>query len=155
VEASRAACPDDVPEIARLARALRAELSSTRGGPVWSQREALPEPLDDAYATMLERDDAHVVVGTIDGVIVGFAAVVVETLHDGARLGVITDLYVEAGAREVGVGESMVAAVLAFCTEARCIGVDAYALPGNRAAKNFFEESGFTARVLVMHRSVL
>jgi hypothetical protein len=32
-----------------------------------------------------------------------------------------------------------------------CSGVDATALPGNRATKNFFEESGFTARLLVMH----
>jgi hypothetical protein len=36
---------------------------------------------------------------------VGFAAVVVEQLRSGARLGVITDLYVEPEAREVGVGE--------------------------------------------------
>ena len=32
-----------------------------------------------------------------------------------------------------------------------CNGVDATALPGNRATKNFFEMSGFTARLLVMH----
>jgi hypothetical protein len=32
-----------------------------------------------------------------------------------------------------------------------CSGVDATALPGNRATKNIFEESGFTARLLVMH----
>ena len=29
--------------------------------------------------------------------------------------------------------------------------MDAMALPGHRSAKNFFEESGFTARKLVMH----
>ena len=30
--------------------------------------------------------------------------------------------------------------------------VDAFALPGHRATKNFFEEEGFTARALIMHR---
>ncbi len=34
------------------------------------------------------------------------------------------------------------------------MGVDTLALPGHRAAKNFFEESGFTARALVMHRAL-
>ena len=82
----------------------------------------------------------------------GFAALLIDVLHDGARLGVITDLFVEEGAREVGVGEAMVGQLVAFCSEAGCIGVDALALPGARAAKNFFEESGFVARAIVMHR---
>ena len=33
-----------------------------------------------------------------------------------------------------------------------CIGADALALPGNRATKNFFEQNGFVARSIVMHR---
>lgn len=152
MEASRPAEPDDVPRVAELARALRAELRTMRGGAVWAEREALAEPLDDAYAALLDRDDACLVVGTIDDVVVGFAAVVVDVLHDGARLGIVTDLFVEEGARSIGVGEAMVERVVAFCAEAGCIGVDALALPGARAAKNFFEESGFTARALVMHR---
>ena len=103
MEASRPAEPDDVPRVAELARALRAELRTMRGGAVWAEREALAEPLDDAYAALLDRDDACVVVGTIDDVVVGFAAVVVDVLHDGARLGIVTDLFVEEGARSIGV----------------------------------------------------
>jgi hypothetical protein len=33
-----------------------------------------------------------------------------------------------------------------------CVGVDAPALPGSRSAKAFFEDNGFIARMLVMHR---
>ena len=131
---------------------MRAELRAMRGGAIWVEREAFAEPLDDVYAALLERDDACLVVGTIDDVVVGFAALLIDVLHDGARLGVITDLFVEEGAREVGVGEAMVGQLVAFCSEAGCIGVDALALPGARAAKNFFEESGFVARAIVMHR---
>ena len=36
-------------------------------------------------------------------------------------------------------------------TREGCVGIDAFALPGHRAAKNFFEEQGFTARAIVMH----
>ena len=82
---------------------------------------------------------------------IGFAAVVVEQLRSGARLGVVTDLFVEPEAREVGVGEVLVDALVEHCRAAGCIGVDATALPGHRAAKNFFETHGFTARALTMH----
>ena len=34
------------------------------------------------------------------------------------------------------------------------MGIDATALPGNRATKNFFEAHGFTARLLVMHHAL-
>jgi GNAT superfamily N-acetyltransferase len=152
MEASRPAGHDDVARVAELARAMRAELRQVRGGAIWIEREALAEPLDDAYAALVDRDDAHVVVGTIDDVVIGFAALVIDVLHDGTRLGVITDLFVDEGARAIGVGEAMVGQLIAFCSKAGCIGIDALALPGARAAKNFFEESGFTARVLVMHR---
>ena len=123
-----------------------------RGGELWLSREARAEPLDDAYRALIEREDALVVIGTIDGTPVGFGAVEVETLRNGERLGVITELFVEEEARSVGVGESMAGALLAFCAKEKCCGVDARALPGHRAAKNFFEEQGLTARALVMHR---
>jgi hypothetical protein len=43
--------------------------------------------------------------------------------------------------------------LVGFCRAAGCAGVDAFALPGHRAAKNFFESAGFTARALVMHHA--
>ena len=90
-------------------------------------------------------------VGTIDDVVIGYALARAEVLRDGTQLGVIDDLFVEEGARAVGVGEAMIGALVEWCGERGCRGIDAMALPGHRAAKNFFEESGFTARKLVMH----
>lgn len=123
-----------------------------KGGALWAVREARPEPLEDAYGALLDGDDALLVVGTLDSVVIGFGAVEVETLRSGERLGVITDLFVEPDARAVGVGEALAGDLVEFCTARRCVGIDALALPGHRAAKNFFEESGFTARAIVMHR---
>ena len=48
------------------------------------------------------RDDVLVVVGTIDGTPIGFGAVILERLRSGRTLGVITDLFVEEGARRSG-----------------------------------------------------
>jgi GNAT superfamily N-acetyltransferase len=154
VEPARAASPSDLPVLVDLARALRDEMRERRGGVLWATREAAPEPHEETLESLLGRDDASVVVGTIDGSIVGFATVEIETLRDGTRLGVIGDLFVEREARAVGVGESIAELIIEFCTAAGCIGIDAYALPGARETKNFFERSGFTARALVMHHKL-
>jgi len=151
LEAVRAATPDDLPALVALAGALRAELTPMRGGRIWAVREARPGPPDEAYGALLRNPATCVVVGTIDGVIVGFGVATVEPLADGRRLGVVSELFVDEEARAVGVGEGMLENLVTFCRREGCVGVDAFALPGHRAAKNFFEESGFTARAIVMH----
>jgi GNAT superfamily N-acetyltransferase len=124
-----------------------------RGGAIWAAREARPEPLDDALPELLHRDDTCVVVGTIDDVVIGFGVGRLERLRDGRLLGIIDELFVEPEARAVGVGDAIVEELLLFFVANGCIGADALALPGNRATKNFFEQHGFVARSLVMHRS--
>jgi len=140
--AVRPATPEDDVRIAALAEDAIAEQVDKRGGRVWSQREALRAPGDDGVTF----------VGTIDGVVVGFAAVGIDELADGSRLGVVTSIFVEPGAREVAVGEALLDEVIAWCTARECIGIDAHALPGNRETKNFFESFGLVARAIVVHR---
>lgn len=154
MEGARAATVDDLPVVERLAVAARDELGPMRGGRIWAAREATPEPSTENLAALLVRDDARVAVGTIDDTVVGYGIVLVETLRTGERLGVITDLFVERGAREVGVGEALLDLLLGLARSRGCAGVDAIALPGHRATKNFFEGAGFTARALIMHRSL-
>jgi len=153
-EHCRQATVDDLPRIAELADTLLAETVDTKGGPIWSSREARPAPHLDSYRALIERDDTCMVVGTIDEVVVGFGVAEIEPLRTGADLGVVTDLYVEPEARGIGVGEAIIDCLLAFCGERGCIGVDALALPGARATKNFFEGHGFTARALLMHHKL-
>lgn len=155
MEGSRPATVEDISRIAELAGLARHELAPMKGGTLWATREAIAAPFEDAYSALLARDDALVVVGTVDDTVVGFGVVALEELRTGDTLGIVTDLFVEPDARAVGVGEAMAEALVAFCTARRCVGIDALALPGHRAAKNFFEESGFTARALVMHRPLV
>ena len=151
MEAVRPATPTDLPGLAELADRALEELAPTRGGAVFVAREGRAQPVAETLAADLEDPAVAMFVGTIDDHPVGYAVGRTEPLRDGTTLGVITDLYVEDGARSVGVGEAMMVELLGFFREAGCAGVDATALPGNRATKNFFEESGFTARLLVMH----
>lgn len=150
-EAVRPATTEDLSAIVALVEALRAELTPMRGGRIWAVREARSGKADEVYGALLTDPGTCVVVGTLDDVVIGFGVVTVEALADGERLGVVTELFVDPEARAVGVGETMLGAMVAFCTDQGCVGVDAFALPGHRAAKNFFEESGFTARAIVMH----
>jgi ribosomal protein S18 acetylase RimI-like enzyme len=152
VEAARAATAEDIPAMVDLARALRAELRGMRGGALWELRDARAEPFDEAFRGLLARQDACLVVGTIDAAVIGYAAVELETLRDGTRLGVITELFVDPEARGVGVGEAIAVQLVSYCTREGCIGIDAGALPGHRDTKNFFERTGFTARSLTMHK---
>jgi ribosomal protein S18 acetylase RimI-like enzyme len=154
VEAVRAATPQDLPAIVALVGALRAELGPMRGGRIWVVREARPGDPEHVYGGLLGDPATCVVVGTIDDIVVGFGVVTVEALSDGRRLGVVSELFVDAEARAVGVGEAMLEVLVTFCRNEGCVGIDAFALPGHRAAKNFFEESGFTARAIVMHHSL-
>ena len=147
--AARRAETGDRPALVEMDAEARASLVVQRGGPLRLLRE-LPA-FDDG---MLARDDAIVVVGVIDDVIVGFAHAVGERLPDGEELAVLGGLYVDPGARDVGVGEAMMDLVLAWCGDRGTSGIDAVALPGDRATKNFFERFGLTARAIVVHRSL-
>jgi GNAT superfamily N-acetyltransferase len=154
MDSCRPAAPADLPRIAGLARELHDELVALRGGEIWSAQDARPEPLEESFAILLDDPGADVRVGLIDEVVVGFGVLVLETLSTGERLGRVTELFVEPPARAIGVGEGIADELVRFAADHDCIGVDALALPGHRETKNFFEDQGFTARALVMHRSL-
>jgi GNAT superfamily N-acetyltransferase len=141
----------DVPRLAALCRQALEEMSSARGGALFVLREARAEPIEDTFTAALSDPSRAVFVGVYQDVPLGYAAVGVEVLRDGSSLAVISDLYVEPEAREVGVGEALMGAVLEWAASHRCQSVDASALPGDRLTKNFFESNGFTARLLIMH----
>ena len=151
-EEARPARLDDIPRVAELAGQLTRDVGDQRGGDLWRTREARAEPFDAAYATLLEDDDVLVVVGTYGDTILGFGVVAIEALRDGRHLGVITDLYVEPDARTVGLGEAIAAMLIEFAVARDVVGIDAFALPGDRHTKNFFEGHGFAARGLLMHK---
>jgi ribosomal protein S18 acetylase RimI-like enzyme len=152
VEAARPARDGDLPRLEEMAREAIAELVPTKGGVMWAAREARPEPVTDSLAAALTDADHFVVVGTIDDTVLGYGVVRSEPLRDGTLLGVVEDLWVEAGGRGVGLGEAMMNELVRWCEERGCRGVDALALPGNRATKNFFETFGLVARAIVVHR---
>jgi GNAT superfamily N-acetyltransferase len=149
-EGARPAVEADRPILEGLYRAATAELAEERGGKVLAavEHRGRTDPL------VLGRDGEHVLAGTIDGAVVGYARIVERALEDGSTLAVLTDIYVEPGARGVGVGATLLEAAISWATERGCTGIDSLALPGMRASKNFFEAAGMVARLIVVHRAL-
>jgi len=153
-ESARLAEPHDVAILVLLADAVRSEKIDDRGGSMLSDREAPQGPHDLRFRRSIDDPRCSVFVGTIDDVVVGYATMTVEALAAGRPLGRIDELYVLPDARGVGVGEALMNALVEAATDQGCRGLDALALPGDRATKNFFETFGLKARAIVVHRSL-
>jgi ribosomal protein S18 acetylase RimI-like enzyme len=168
---ARWATSRDLEALLAIAVAIEDELEPLRGGAVFlasrraDQRTHTERLVDDLVA--LEAGQRLVVVGSIDDVVVGYASGRVAPMatrtipnsesmsdssaHDLKRLGVLDDLAVLPDARQVGVGEALLDLSFEWFRSQGCSGVDAYALPGQRETKNFFETFGMTARLLTVH----
>jgi GNAT superfamily N-acetyltransferase len=151
-EAARPAGEHDIDALAAMTVAAADEKCAQKGGALWWRRERRQDSSPSAIRMLLASADHQVAVGTIDGTVVGYGIVRRERLADGGLLGVIDEIYVDPGARAVGVGEALMDHLLAWCTAEGCVGVDSLALPGDRATKNFFESFGLVARAIVVHR---
>ena len=161
-EGCRAAVEADLPRMAELAEQAVAELRQGRGGEVWARTLGRRPPFEPILAEQLGREADHrVVVGTLDDVVVGYGVAHVEPTPPPEvgraateLLGTVTDLYVEPGARGLGIGEGMMQHLVDWCAAQGCYGVDSLALPGDRATKNFFESFGLVARAILVHRKL-
>jgi GNAT superfamily N-acetyltransferase len=166
----RRATSADVSELQRLLTLADNELTGRKGAWLWARRDARFPSITDA-ATQLVEAPWITMLGTFDGAVVGFAFGIIEPLHqvnssgvdssgvDSSQptgpLGVIHGLYVETDGRDVSVGDALVLALLDEFRTAGCVGADAWALPGERETKNFYEAHGFSARSITVHHSFI
>ncbi len=148
--AVRVATPADVGLVIEMAERAASTLRGQRGADVMLAREA-SVPSATTLGEWLSRGDATVLLGLLDGQPVGVIAAHVDALLGGERLAVIPMLWVDEEARSVSVGEALLDAIVAWARAQGCAAVDAYALPGERITKNFFEAAGFKARLLTVH----
>lgn len=160
MESSRPATAEDLDVLDRLATEALDEQRESRGGALLARRDSRPRPARPWLSEAVVDPTQCVLVGSIDPgagigeVPVGYAVARVEELRDGGRLAVLDELYVEPEARGVAVGEVLMDDVIEWATAEGCFGIDALALPGNRATKNFFERYGLTARAIVVHKTL-
>jgi len=153
MEDVREAKGEDVPRLKELLAMGVAATTNDRGASLfrYTERSAPPEARVEAA---LDDPDKLLLAGLVEDYVVGISMVVLDQTVAKGPLGVVEELFVEDAARGVGVGEALLDAAVLWCRRRQCVGVDVAALPGDRAAKNLCERSGFRARLLVMHRSL-
>jgi GNAT superfamily N-acetyltransferase len=149
VEGARTASAADFERVRQLRVEAAAEVSGRRGGRLLLASSRQPDP-----SGVPAHDDraARLVVGTLDGQVVGYGAAFVTEVEGGELVGVIDELYVEGRGRGVGVGEAIFRALVAWAASRGCRQMDGRALPGDRETKGLFERQGFSARLLIMSR---
>ena len=149
METARPATASDLPELARLWREAVADLAGLRGGQALADTLGRTE-LESYLLGALEAPDHLIVLGSVDASPVGLASLRLGR-HPERPIGDLELIYVEPGARRVGVAATMLDLVAERGRDWGMTGIDAPALPGDRGAKSFFEAHGYTARLLVMH----
>ncbi len=147
---ARPATPADVATLGRMRKQAFADLGPARGGLMYLERHAaeLPE-LHADWANATRR----VWLGGLNDVELGYLIATAAPIGSGEQVGVIEGIYVDRDARACGIGERMLAQAIDWFRAQGCVGVEATALPGERATKNFFEEHGLKTRLLVVYRS--
>lgn len=136
---ARPALPADRSCIVELAQLARSTVADQRGGA-------------SLLSTSVPAGEAHdhatsVWCGLIGDAIVGYGLVTVRSTRAE-----ITEFFVEPDARGVGVGDALLTSITSWSEAAGCTDLDASALPGDRATKNFFEAHRMTSRLLVVSR---
>ena len=84
MEESRPASRGDLERVEELAREMRGELGPMRGGDLWRERDAWPEPLAVTYAALV-LNRASAAIGFIDAVQIVGASFVAGFLAPVAR----------------------------------------------------------------------
>lgn len=161
---ARRAEPDDVEALVYMyGRALEAH-NQHRGGELDGllQARANSADLKESYRADIGSTDASpnggrssgVYVATVDEHVLGYVVSRVGELMSGELLMTVEEIFVEPEARGVGLGSALLNCVVVDADALGCRGIDARALPGDRATKNFFESFGLVARAILVHKSL-
>jgi GNAT superfamily N-acetyltransferase len=153
MEAARPARATELPRLAELVAAAAAEAAAYRGGELLTggvDRED-PQSLRDWLEGYRATPERHLLAGTLDECVVGVAAL---QARRAPPLGSFDVLYVEPGARGVGLGAALMKSGAGWLRRAGCTAVDVVSLPGARHTKQFLEGAGLVARLIVMHRAL-
>lgn len=139
----RDASRDDIAELVWLESLAREQLPGQRGGALWLERHPAQSPTWHAV------DACEVVVGTIDEVPVSYLR-----FHVDDDVLYVDDVYVHPGAREVGLGDALLAAAIERGVRAGAQRIEAEALPGDRDTKNLYERAAITAKRITVSAAI-
>lgn len=132
---------DDVELVTYLEAIAREAIVDQRGGAALLAEQ----PAVVSWADLVDDDQHPVWVGDIDSTPVGYLEAV--RLGDTLR---VQQVFVHHGARELGLGDALLAAAVEHARRTGCTTLEGSALPGDRLTKNLYERAGITARKIIL-----
>lgn len=124
----------------------RASLSHLRGGARLAESVKLISP---NWTLAVNDTGLCIFVAGLDDVVMGF--VVVRTGNsDTVEVATIEQVFVTSDARGLGVGDSLISAIVVWAKSQNLNALDGFALPGDRETKNLYERAGLVARLITV-----
>jgi ribosomal protein S18 acetylase RimI-like enzyme len=128
------------------------ELKNKRGGEVLLNLDSFSEDSNKNFSYWFNSADHSVFTGSFGDAIVAYGVLEFLKTNDNQRIASIKEIFVLEDARSVGVGESLIHLMTNTAIEHKAVGIDSFALPGDRETKNFFETQGMVARLIHVYR---
>ena len=153
-ESSRFASLEDLESLYFLRKEAISELKNKRGGEVLLNMESFSEDSVEKFSYWFKSDDHRVFAGLFGDAVVAYGILEFLNTNDNQIIASIKEIFVLKDARSVGVGESVIASMTNEAIEQNAVGIDSFALPGDRETKNFFETQGMVARLIHVYRSL-
>tara|TARA_B100000929_G_scaffold78651_1_gene61393 strand:+ start:106 stop:582 length:477 start_codon:yes stop_codon:yes gene_type:complete len=151
-ESSRLASIDDLETLIFLRKEAISELKNKRGGEVLLNLDSFSEDSSENFSYWFDSSDHRIFTGLFGDAVVAYGVLEFSKTNDNQKIASIKEIFVLKDARSVGVGESVIHSITNEAIEHNAIGIDSFALPGDRETKNFFETQGMVARLIHVYR---
>ena len=146
------ASPEDLEALTFLREEAISEAKNKRGGEVLLNLETFSDGSLAELSNWLTSPDHRVVTGLFGEAVVAYGVLEFSNTNDKQRIASIKEIFVLKEARSVGVGESVINFLIDEAIQHKVVGIDSFALPGDRETKNFFETQGMVARLIHVYR---
>jgi glucosamine-phosphate N-acetyltransferase len=105
--------------------------------------------LDDIWASFSLQNNVHSIIALIDGIIVGYGSIVIETKIRGGRMGHIEDVVSHENYRHKGIGRTIIDSLFQIGKDEGCYKVALQCREYNGA---FYEKCGFSVSGISMQK---
>ena len=146
------ASAEDLETLKFLREEAISEAKNKRGGEVLLNLETFSDDSLAELSNWLTSPDHRVVTGLFGEAVVAYGILEFSNTNDAQRIASIKEIFVLKEARSVGVGESVINFLIDEAIQHKVVGIDSFALPGDRETKNFFETQGMVARLIHVYR---
>ena len=152
-ETARLADLNDEQYFTDLFTAARMEISSYKGFELWNQLESVGNLPEVAFKEFIGDSQKAIVIGENDNCPLGYMLIELVSIDDKFATN-IHEVFVDANAREVGIGEAIMDFTIDWSRTNGAAHIMGRAFPGNRATKNYFERFRITARLIQVFKEL-